>query len=237
MKKLIVAAFAVSLIALGGTSSVSAQTDDVECGESDGRVDEDRNGIDDRCDETGGVYPPPSVLPPPEIDPGATVPVCVGDAPYISYSINPIAFDVPDPLVVDITISDINGDVVDRLTRNTLSGQILWPGAEVDANGNAIDWPGWEQTNTGLWVPDDSDTILREGLTVLFEINPSATAFVEYPPATAVCADPENAPPPPQSLPRTGSGVSQVLQIGAALLVAGLIAFVATRRRSTATAS
>ncbi len=41
---------------------------------------------------------------------------------------------------------------------------------------------------------------------------------------------------PPGQLPRTGSGVSPILGIGALLLVGGGIVVVATRRRSTSTA-
>ena len=66
MRTLVTAAV-IALVSLTATPA-HAQTDtattEVDCGESDGRVDEDGNGIDDRCDETGGVYPPPSVLPP-----------------------------------------------------------------------------------------------------------------------------------------------------------------------------
>ena len=60
------------------------------------------------------------------------------------------------------------------------------------------------------------------------------------PVAPPVVAPPAVLPPavvPPAGLPRTGSSVSPLLSLAAALAVGGGIIVVATRRRSTATAS
>jgi LPXTG-motif cell wall-anchored protein len=57
------------------------------------------------------------------------------------------------------------------------------------------------------------------------------------PPAPTTIAPTTTEAPQQGSLPRTGSGASGPLQIGAILLVIGGIAIVATRRRSTATTS
>ena len=54
------------------------------------------------------------------------------------------------------------------------------------------------------------------------------------PPATTTTTVPVTVPP--GQLPRTGSGVSPILGIGALLLVGGGIVVVATRRRSSSTA-
>jgi hypothetical protein len=40
-----------------------------------------------------------------------------------------------------------------------------------------------------VWVHDPSDARLRDGLTVVVEVNPTATGSVRYPDATAGCAD------------------------------------------------
>ncbi|MGB0113431.1 MAG: LPXTG cell wall anchor domain-containing protein [Ilumatobacteraceae bacterium] len=45
----------------------------------------------------------------------------------------------------------------------------------------------------GSWIPDPSDAILRDGLTIQVEVNPTATATVSYPPATSACNGPEDA--------------------------------------------
>ncbi len=91
-----------------------------------------------------------------------------------------------------------------------LKGRVVFPGAEVDAQGNAIDWPGWKFEN-GLWVTDPSDARLREGLKVVVEVNPTAEGTVSYPPATAPCADPQQvaadmAIVKTASVPQVGAG-------------------------------
>ena len=72
--------------------------------------------------------------------------------------------------------------------------RFVYPGASVDAAGNPTDWPGW-MFDGDEWVIDPSDAYLRDGLTVVIEVNPTATATVSYPPATAACANPEQVGP------------------------------------------
>jgi len=60
---------------------------------------------------------------------------------------------------------------------------------------------------------------------------------VALPPAVVPAVVPPVLVPSTATLPSTGSGVSPLLGMGAALLVGGGIVVVATRRRSTATAN
>lgn len=241
MKKFALAAIAVAAFGLSN-APVNAQPDpdpvddippglEVECGEG-GVLDEEGNPTVEPC---VNFYVDVEVQPPSSLDVDGFTGVCIGDAPFIGYDIEPQGFEPTQPVQATLTISALDGTVVDTVVVSSLSGSIVWPGASVDAAGNATDWPGWVQTNTGEWVRDPSDEFLRDGLVIDVEVNPSATASVSYPPSTAVCADPPPAPPSTQPLPRTGSGTSLPLQIGAGLLIAGLIMSVATRRRNTAT--
>jgi len=97
-----------------------------------------------------------------------------------------------------ITFLDVNGEFVEAHEVVYQAGttiSLLFPGASVDGAGNATDWPGWMLNSDGFWVLDDSDAIWREGLTIVAEINPTATTTITYPPETAACASPENPPP------------------------------------------
>ena len=241
MKKLIIIA-ATAIAAIGiGAAPAGAQAPDpdpkpgvslplpLECSERDlNAPDTDGDGVPDDCVE---FYF--DAAPPPEIDVGGFFPECVKDAPYVSYNIRPIGFVPTEPIKATLTIRDINGALVEVKVVDTLSGRFLFPGASVDASGNGTDWPGWVQTNTGDWVVDPTDQILRQGLIITVEVNPTAVAQVSYAPASSVCAD----PPQQVTLPRTGSGISAPLQAGAILLVIGAIALIATKRRSAATAA
>jgi LPXTG-motif cell wall-anchored protein len=146
-------------------------------------------------------YPPDSSVcaGPPErsLEITAFAPICIGDAPFIEYAVNPINFSPTGPIT--LTFFDRNGNFVEERTVTALSGRTIYPGASVDANGVANDWPGWKLADDGVsWIPDESDAFLREGLTVQIELNPTATTTVNYPPATAACAN-----PPDQSSPTT----------------------------------
>jgi len=98
-----------------------------------------------------------------------------------------------------LTMSDINGNVisVQPLTyQANTTAFILYPGTVVDANGEAIVVPGWTKNSDGFWVEDPTNTIWREGINLLYEVNPSATAFVTYPPESSGCATPTGPFPP-----------------------------------------
>ena len=139
--------------------------------------------------------PPPPPPPPPEepvIGALAFAPVCQADTPYIDYEIE---VSGTDATTATLTFFDLDGNQVDQFTNMPFSGRVLWPGASVDPP----DWPGWRLNADGFWEPDPSDARLRDGLTILVEVNPSATAPVRYPPATEAC----NTPPPPPGTPPT----------------------------------
>lgn len=103
-----------------------------------------------------------------------------------------------------LTFIDLNGKVIEkRLTIYESNTKIveLYPGAAVDiTTGEAVDWPGWKQNADGLWVEDPADALWRQGLTLLIEVNPSASTQVSYPPASSACANPKNPPVPGQPL-------------------------------------
>ena len=125
-----------------------------------------------------------------------------------------------------VTFIDLDGNAVETQTATYQAGatvRFVYPGASVDAAGNPVDWPGWV-FDGDEWVTDPSDSHLRDGLTVVVEVNPTATATVSYPPATAACANPPTVvdPPTPQGqLPQTGSSTGVLAIIASALLAAG----------------
>ena len=101
------------------------------------------------------AYPPqPPVPGEPSIDVTAFSPECVSEAPYISYAIVPVGFSSTGP--ADLTIRDIDGEIVEKHTVDELTGRLVYPGAAVSSDGTAIDWPGWKLDN-GMWVRDPSD--------------------------------------------------------------------------------
>jgi hypothetical protein len=124
----------------------------------------------------------------------AVTPLCHKDAPYIAVTFG------GDPVfngrTGTVSFVDVNGTTVATHSVTFRVGdtvQFVYPGASVDAGGNATDWPGWRYAN-GQWVPDSSDAHLRQGLTVVLTVNPTDTATVQYPPATSGCNVPENVP-------------------------------------------
>ena len=144
----------------------------------------------------------------PKIEITALAPECVNDAPFISYDITPFGFVSTGN--AKLSFFDLDGNFVESVDVTALKGRVVFPGAEVDAQGNAIDWPGWKFEN-GLWVTDPSDARLREGLKVVVEVNPTAEGTVSYPPATAPCADPQQvaadmAIVKTASVPQVGAG-------------------------------
>jgi hypothetical protein len=130
--------------------------------------------------------------------------VCSRDVPFVNLTFgNQPEFN---GLTGTITFTTLDGDFVEvhevvYQANETIS--LLYPGASVDAAGNATDWPGWRLNEDGFWVLDPSDAIWREGLTIVAEINPTATTSIEYPPSTAACASPSGPFPPVLILPQT----------------------------------
>jgi len=123
-------------------------------------------------------------------------PICFKDSPWLEYEITPIGF-TPDNLAT-ISWKKMDGSNVSLLPDQGLSGRLLWPGAEVDASGAAVSWPGWRLEN-GQWVVVDDG--LRPELILDVSVNPENGIVVSYPPVTAQCnassprkADPKSIP-------------------------------------------
>lgn len=114
--------------------------------------------------------------------------VCIQDVPYIRYEVTPLNFTPQNFATIEFIGSDNN--VVETLTNQPLSGQLLWPGAAVDVNGVGIAWPGWE-LQSGVWVQVPS--VVRPQMTVRISVNPTSEVVLGYPPATPACA---SEPPP-----------------------------------------
>jgi len=124
--------------------------------------------------------------------------------------------------------------------------QVLYPGATVDENGEVTDLPGWNLNDDGFWVRDPSDEFLRDGLLLRYELNPTATAEVTYPPESSLCSSPENPPVDPPvdppvtpptsppvtktSLPVTGSETGMLVSLGGLLLAAGAVTLFVKKR-------
>lgn len=113
-------------------------------------------------------------------------PACVADVPVLDYEL--LAEGTPHTTATVTWVNPDGADVV--LTGQPLSGRLLWPGAAVDAQGKATDWPGWKKSAAGTWVSDSSDAWAAGTVTVLFSVNPQATVKVAYPAATAACVAP-----------------------------------------------
>lgn len=203
-----------------------------------------------QTDGDGGNYVTTTVSAP-SIDVSGFSSECIRDAPFIRYAIVPRGF-TPASTEAVLVIKDRNGNVVETQTVDSFSGTIPWPGASVDAAGNATDWPGWKLADDGVtWIPDPSDAFVREGLVIEVTVDPAptATATVAYPATGTPCADPPDATPPTTTtvctpgqdndatpaddcdLPRTGGGPGNALIVGAAALLAGLLLLTTARRR------
>ena len=64
-----------------------------------------------------------------------------------------------------MTFIDLNGVVVATHTATYVANgsvTFVYPGATVDAAGNATDWPGWV-FDGDEWVPDPTDNHLATG--------------------------------------------------------------------------
>ncbi|MGA7756684.1 MAG: LPXTG cell wall anchor domain-containing protein [Ilumatobacteraceae bacterium] len=132
-------------------------------------------------------------------------PECIRDAPFVRYTIVPVGF-TPVGTGATLVVSAADGTVIETLQVTNLSGQFIWPGATVDAAGNATDWPGWKLADDGVsWIPDPNDAFLREGLSIAVTLDPPGTATVTYPtatatvsyvPSTSVCANPPEGSTP-----------------------------------------
>jgi hypothetical protein len=135
----------------------------------------------------------PGYEPPPALTVDVLEPICDGDVPYLQYSVVAEGLDEPAD---DVTLTWVNpsGESVVQ-SGLPLSGRVLWPGAEVDAAGNALDWPGWHLEGDE-WVVGDEWDWVRPSVNLLFEVNPTATASVGYPESSPACATPPDTAEP-----------------------------------------
>ena len=133
---------------------------------------------------------------------GAAASVCVAEVPTIR-----ITFQNQFPQLAGrtgtLTMSDVNGNVVSvqpLVYQPGATVDILYPGTRVNADGSIADVPGWNLNSDGFWVRDQSDAFLRDGINLSYTVNPTATAFVTYPPESSTCANP-SGPFPPGTVP------------------------------------
>ena len=138
---------------------------------------------------------------------GAAATVCVQEVPTIRIEfLN--QFPSLSGMTGTLTMSDVTGNVVSSQPLTYEPGstvEILYPGASINPDGTVADVPGWVLED-GFWVRDSSDEFLREGINLTYEVNPTATAFVTYPPESSACANPDGPFPPdqvPGQLPAT----------------------------------
>jgi uncharacterized repeat protein (TIGR01451 family) len=128
-------------------------------------------------------------------------PQCVQDAPWLTYTVDAHNLDVNGHTMTvdwkDSAGTVIHTDSIPITASGVIHGQLLWPGAAVDANGDGIAWPGWRAALPGE-TPDWENLILdpaaygyglRTGATVEIHINPSTTVAVAYPAASASCQE------------------------------------------------
>lgn len=142
--------------------------------------------------------------------------VCEGDAPWIDWSVA-----MSDPynratshhaylVITDGTNTETLdlGELVynDATGKWELSDQTLWPGASVDAEGNATGWPGWEQLEDGTWQETTGNFAwTRDTSSATFVVNPELAIDLTYPDATPECSDPDDNPTLAQVLPEFSS--------------------------------
>lgn len=176
-----------------------------------------------------------------EVEVTVLTPVCDNDVPKLRYVVTPVGSDK-----TTVTVSFVNPDGEDVVYADQpLSGTVLWPGAVVDASGKGVDWPGW-RLEAGKWVVGDEFDWVRPSVEVAFEVNPTASAVVAYPPSSPVClTEPERsdvlvaggskpaAPPAARAevLSATGSTVGPIALVAGGLLLAGAGGVLAARRR------
>jgi hypothetical protein len=110
---------------------------------------------------------------------------CIKDMPYMNYSISSDNFAVSAPVTIEWY--DMGDNLIATYTGQPVSGQVLWPGAVVDGDGNGLDWPGWIYAD-GAWSQgsDGFETLIPQAK-VVFTVNPSDTVIVNYPPQSPFC--------------------------------------------------
>jgi hypothetical protein len=176
-----------------------------------------------------------------ELIPGAIEAVCQGDVPYLGYAVDLPAgatFNGENP--VTITFLHPGGGESYVVTDQPLSGTILWPGASAE---EPKQWPGFVRNEDGSYTETEGNYAwTRDGVEVLFEVNPSYSTVVTYPPATTACANPPVAPVAAEDvagaaptsngpqLASTGATVAGAVGFAALLVGGGALVFWLRRR-------
>ncbi|WP_062466032.1 hypothetical protein [Demequina maris] len=131
---------------------------------------------------------------PPSIDGTIVGEICTADAPYLGYD---ITLTDPDGVSTDdgtATITFVHPTNAAKNWTTTVeigTGKVLWPGASVDKNGVANNWPGYKyDAAKDEWVSVGNKNYgwtRAEDTEVIISVNPSKSFEVSYPPATPVC--------------------------------------------------
>ncbi len=160
---------------------------------------------------------------------------CARDVPWIEYAVE---LTDPDAQVatrtVTLTLSDGANSTtltLGELVDNRLSGRVLWPGATVDANGDAAGWPGWEYVD-GTWVPTSGNFAWTRGdITAVLDVNPQLAVPLAYPPASPDCVS--GAQVAAAGLAVTGGALGALVPfaIGGGVIVLGGAGLLLLRRR------
>jgi len=169
---------------------------------------------------------------------GEITAVCEGDVPYLGYAVSlPAGIEVDDETPLSITFLNPGDGENWTVTDQPLSGRVLWPGASAE---EPRQWPGWLLTEDGSYVETEGNYAwTRDGVEVLFEVNPSYSTVVSYPPATSECANPPAgtvgvvdaaAPPAGPALATTGATVAGAAAFAALLVGGGALVFWLRRR-------
>jgi DNA uptake protein ComE-like DNA-binding protein len=199
--------------------------------------------------ETTTTLPGETTLPPFVFGGAATV--CVAEVPTIRIEFQNTFPELAGQTGV-LTMADVNGNVVSTqplVYEPNTTVDLLYPGTSVNPDGSIDDVPGWILTDDGLWIRDPSDEFLREGINLTYTVNPTATAFITYPPESSECANPENPNLPPPSngivtpptspspsigddgiLPLTGDELLKMGQLAGAALLLGLLVLATNHR-------
>lgn len=166
---------------------------------------------------------------------------CVGDVPWINFNVE---LSDPDGQATNHTATLVITDgsnVVEVplgvLVNNSLSGRVIWPGASVDAQGNASGWPGWAFVD-GAWVETDGNFAWTRGaITAIIRVNPEISVPISYPRATVDCATGPRVNGQPLGLAVTGGSFDMMpLAIaGGGIVLIGVAAMIVARRRSAKT--
>jgi hypothetical protein len=131
------------------------------------------------CAEPASNYPPapPNCPPVPELFVDHFTSTCESKVPYLTYATSVTPAVAPTTLTLTFVNPSGADHIVDGLP---LQGRLLWPGSELDGAGNVVDWPGWTTQPDGTLVEGDEWSWTLGQVTLLVEVNPSATTTVRY---------------------------------------------------------